>query len=156
VEHLEKTVDVVLPIGRPLIPIGRKKANVPEKGAAIFRRRALCGLLRSDFSRNVIEEAFEERTELPICRCPVPAGVRFDSLVEVAEGRGELELLQKLVDFVIGLRELDFFGEERPEGRGCVRSRPRQGRTRLGPHPVRRRSAKDGLTRVAQVELLGG
>lgn len=36
-KHFEKAINVVLPVGRPLIPVGCEKADVGEKSAAIFR-----------------------------------------------------------------------------------------------------------------------
>lgn len=104
VQHLEQPIDVILPVGSPLVPALRQKTALGEERAAVLGRRLLRSFLGFYLHCDVIEQSFQEAACLAVRRRPIAPRMRFDCLIKVPHGHDKVEMLQELVDFIVGRR----------------------------------------------------
>ena len=112
VQHLEEAIDVVLAVCGPFVAVDGKEADarIGQERAPALRTGPLRGFLRPDIAGDVVEQALQKSSELAIAGRPIATRVRLDGLIKMAERRHELKRLEKLMDLVVGLRELNLVG----------------------------------------------
>ena len=82
-EHLEQTIDVILAVGRPFIPVDCKETDVSQQRTAILAGLSLGGLLGANVPGDVVEQALQKGPQLAVAGRPIAARVRLDRLIKM-------------------------------------------------------------------------
>ncbi|RUW33911.1 hypothetical protein EOA60_06940 [Mesorhizobium sp. M1A.F.Ca.IN.020.06.1.1] len=91
VEHLHKTFEEILTVGRPFIPLDGKKTNLVagEECTTVLGGLRARRAGRIDLTRDIIEQALHEGPELGVGGRPLAARMRLDGVIEMASCGGE-------------------------------------------------------------------